>query len=110
MSERRKIVLVVLVAGIMAALSGGAVAAAQGGDQMPQKSEKRSSIIAGEPAARQMLRLMDKNEDGKVSKEEWMRFMEAEFDRLDTNHDGFIDVKDMEKSRIQPAPFSRVGK
>ncbi len=53
---------------------------------------------------------MDKNKDGKVSKEEWMRFMEAEFDRLDTNHDGFIDVKDMEKSQIQPAPFSRVGK
>jgi hypothetical protein len=30
-----------------------------------------------------------------------MSFMEAEFEMLDTNHDGFVDAKDMEKSQFQ---------
>jgi hypothetical protein len=32
---------------------------------------------------RQWLLLMDTNENGKISKQEWTKFMEAEFDRLD---------------------------
>jgi hypothetical protein len=44
---------------------------------------------------------MDRNKDGKVSKEEWISFMEMEFDRLDTNHDGLVDAKDLEQSQFQ---------
>jgi hypothetical protein len=36
---------------------------------------------------------MDKNKDGKVSKEEWTGNPRA-FDRLDANHDGFIDKEE----------------
>src|SRR4051812_23231132 len=35
---------------------------------------------------------LDKNKDKKISKDEWPSQMPAQFfDRLDTNHDGFID-------------------
>jgi hypothetical protein len=47
----------------------------------------------------ELLRLMDTNENGKISKAEYMRFMEAEFSRLDTNHDGELDVKELGASR-----------
>jgi hypothetical protein len=51
---------------------------------------------------------MDTNKSGKVSKEEWMKFMEAEFDRLDTDHKGQPDVKELTQSRVRVRPF--VGK
>ena len=50
--------------------------------------------------AKEIMLLMDTNKDGKISKKEWMDFMSKEFDRLDTNHDGFIDVKDLMKTRV----------
>jgi hypothetical protein len=110
MSEKRKIVLLVLVISAMLTVGGliGSVAAQK--STAPPPAEHRSAVVAGEPAAKQMLLLMDTNKDGKVSKEEWMNFMSAEFDRLDTNHDGFVNVKDMERSQIKPVPFYRAGK
>lgn len=35
--------------------------------------------------------LMDKNKDNKVSKEEFIKYNEAIFDKIDTNHDGSVD-------------------
>jgi hypothetical protein len=111
MSHERKIVLAILVIAALLTVGGLAGAAlAQGGDAMPHPSERRGATVAGQAAAKQWLLLMDKNKDGKVSKEEWMSFMAAEFDRLDTNHDGFVDVKDLEQSQIKPVPFYRAGK
>ena len=43
---------------------------------------------------------MDTDKSGTVSKKEFMDFMEAEFDRLDTNKDGLLDVKELEKSQL----------
>jgi len=111
MSDKRKIVLPVLVVSALLTVGGlvGAGAAQKGG-AVPAPTEQKGQIVAGETAAKQLLLLMDVNKDGKVSKEEWMKFMGAEFDRLDTNHDGFVDVRDMQKSQIQPVPFYRSGK
>lgn len=63
-----------------------------------------------EEHARELLLLMDKN--GKISKQEWMRFMEAEFDRLDKDKTGQIDAKELEKSnlRVSHRRISDVGK
>lgn len=52
-------------------------------------------VAAGEAYARQMLQLMDTDKDGRVSREEWMRFMAAEFDRLDVNHDGYLSAREL---------------
>jgi Ca2+-binding EF-hand superfamily protein len=51
---------------------------------------------------------MDTDKSGKVSKEERMKFMEAEFDRLDSNHDGQLDVRELTQSRMRYRPA--VGK
>ena len=48
-----------------------------------------------EQNAKEIMLLMDTDKDGRISKKEWMDFMSKEFDRLDTNHDGYIDQKDL---------------
>ena len=54
-------------------------------------------VAAGETLARQMLKLMDADKDGKVSRQEFMRFMEAEFDRLDVDHNGELTVREISR-------------
>ena len=43
---------------------------------------------------------MDTDKSGKISKEEWMKFMEAEFDRLDKDKKGELDAKELEQLRV----------
>jgi Ca2+-binding EF-hand superfamily protein len=52
---------------------------------------------------------MDKDKSGKISKQEWMKFMEAEFDRLDADHKGQLDVKELIQSQMRVRP-AYVGK
>ena len=70
----------------------------------PPTREER--IGAGEDYARKLLLLMDTDKNGKVSKQEFMSFMSAEFDRMDVNHDGMLDVKELTGLRVK----SFVGK
>jgi hypothetical protein len=39
-----------------------------------------------------------------------MKFMEAEFDRLDKNKSGELDAKELAQSRLRVDPFTNVGK
>jgi len=73
-----------------------------------EETEKERKLAAATEAAKELLLAMDTNKSGKVSKEEWMKFMQAEFDRLDTDHRGQLDVKELTKSRVRVHPF--VGK
>ncbi len=86
------------VGGLLAA--GLAVSTAQ--ETNPHvDSRKGEKLAEGELVAKQLLLLMDKDKNGKVSKAEFMGFMEAEFARLDVNHDGELDVKELTQSRMQ---------
>jgi sulfatase maturation enzyme AslB (radical SAM superfamily) len=73
-----------------------------------EKTERERKLAAATEAAKQFLLVMDTGKSGKVSKEEWMKFMEAEFDRLYTRHDGELDVKELPQSRVRYRPA--VGK
>jgi len=64
----------------------------------PQKEKK---LTAGEQEAKKLLRLMDKDQNGKVSKAEFMGFMEAEFDRLDKDKSGELDVRELTESAVR---------
>jgi Ca2+-binding EF-hand superfamily protein len=62
----------------------------------------QDNVAVSEAELKQMLPLMDQDKDGKVSKQDFMKFMEAEFDRLDKNKDGKLDVKKLTQPPAQP--------
>lgn len=66
----------------------------------------------GSEKAKELLLLMDADENGKISKQEWMKFMEAEFDRLDRNNTGQLDLKGLRLSNVSVThkSFRSVGK
>ena len=56
-----------------------------------------------------MLFLMDADKNGKISKQEWMSFMSAEFDRLDVNRRGELEPKKFDRSRMSLRPVRIPG-
>jgi Ca2+-binding EF-hand superfamily protein len=93
--------MMILAAGglISAATVFSSAIAAQNSDPKAE-AQREKRLEAGEREAKRMLLLMDKDNNGKVSKQEFMNFMEAEFERLDINKDGQLDVKELTESRV----------
>jgi hypothetical protein len=105
MGKTRKIVLTVLAVVAMAAagtrlITTVGTAMAQSTD--PDAKHKAKNLAAGEVEAKRLLLLMDRDQSGKVSKQEFMSFMEEEFQRLDINKDGELDVQELTQSRLVP--------
>ena len=86
------------------AMLGTAVAQRQA---VPKPQDK---LALGENEVKQLLLLMDTDQSGKISKQEWMKFMEAEFDRLDKDKKGQLDVKEFTQSRLRVSHPVSVGK
>ena len=66
------------------------------GTSVAQKTtapKPQDKLALGEERAEQLLLLIDTDKSGKISKQEWMKFMEAEFDRLDKDKKGQLDVR-----------------
>ena len=83
------------------------------GSAVTQKAsapKSKDQPALSEDEVQQLLLLMDSDKDGKVSKQEWMTFMEAEFDRLDKAKNGQLDVKKLGQSKLRVSHFSSVGK
>jgi len=79
----------------------GTTMPAQESSQKPTPSPNDKKVAAGEREAKKLLVLMDTDKSGKVSRQEFMAFMEAEFERMDVNKDGELDVKELTNSRVQ---------
>jgi len=58
------------------------------------------TVAIASEKCKEILTLMDTDKNGKISKQEWMKFMEAEFDRLDTKKTGEIDQKELLQSIV----------
>jgi Ca2+-binding EF-hand superfamily protein len=60
----------------------------------------------------QLLLLMDPDKNGKISKQQWMKFMETQFDRLDRDKKGQLDPKEVVRSKmnVSQVSFAAVGK
>jgi EF hand len=82
---------------------GPSVAQKSTPDNSASLSSREKRVAAGEAYAKQLLLLMDTDKSGKVSKKEFMDFMSAEFDHLDTSKDGQLDVAEL--TRLQPRPY-----
>jgi Ca2+-binding EF-hand superfamily protein len=53
-----------------------------------------------EENVKQLLLLMDTDKNGKISKQEWMKFMEAQFDTLDKDKKGQLDRVELLESTV----------
>jgi Ca2+-binding EF-hand superfamily protein len=80
------------------------------GAQKAAVPKPQDKLAIGEDKARQLLLLIDIDKNGKISKQEWMKFMEAEFDRLDKTGNGQLDLKELAESQVHVSPFLSVGK
>jgi hypothetical protein len=99
MSSRTSIIFVVVVIAMLvatAAMLGTAVA------QKASAPKPQDNLALGEGEVKKLLLFMDTDNDGKVSKQEFMRFMEAEFDRLDKKKEGKLDVKELTQPQAPP--------
>jgi len=103
----RKLPLAALSAALFLGVAGAGTALGADNDK---QAEKAKNVQAGYEETKDLLRLMDKDKNGKVSKKEFMEFMEAEFDRLDTNHDGELDVKELSQIRVGKHPGGTGGR
>ena len=97
MFERRTMLLVILAVTALFAMVGTTIAA-----QKETTPKAQDNVAVGEPEVKQMLPLMDQDKDGKVSKQDFMEFMEAEFDRLDKTKEGKLDVKKLTQPPAKP--------
>jgi EF hand len=107
MLRHTNIVLVIVVIAMLVAtwaMLGTAVA------QKAATPKPQDKLALGESEVKQLLLLMDTDKNGKISKQEWMKFMEAEFDRLDKDKSGDLDVKDLKQSRLRVSHYTTVGK
>jgi EF hand domain-containing protein len=107
MLTRTKIVRITLAIAVLvatAAILGTAVA------QRAAVPKPQDKLALGEYEVKQLLFLMDTDDSGKISKQEWMKFMEAEFDRLDKDKKGQLDVKELTQSRLRVSHPVSVGK
>ena len=105
MLTRTNIVRVIVSIAVLttAAILGSAVA------QKPAVPKPQDKLALGEYDVKRLL-LMDTDENGKISKQEWVKFMEAEFDRLDKDKKGQLDVKELTQSRLRVSHPAVVGK
>jgi hypothetical protein len=99
---RQFVVLAVLL--ITWAMLGIAVA------QKAATPKAQDKLALGEAEVKQLLLLIDTDKNGKISKQEWMKFMEAEFDRLDKDKSGDLDANDLKESKLRVSHFTTAGK
>jgi hypothetical protein len=64
---------------------------------VPKQPDKNVMAIEN---VKQLLLVMDPDKRGKISKQQWMAFMEAEFDRLDLEKKGELDQTAIRQSTV----------
>jgi Ca2+-binding EF-hand superfamily protein len=60
----------------------------------------QNKLAMGEENVRQLVSLMNADERGMVSKQEFMKYMEAEFERLDKNKTGELNAKELTQASL----------
>jgi hypothetical protein len=95
--KRWTMFLIILAVTALFAMVGTIIAA-----QEEATPKAQDNVAVGEAEVKQMLPLMDQDKDGKVSKQDFMKFMEAEFDGLDKKKEGKLDVKKLTQPPAEP--------
>jgi Ca2+-binding EF-hand superfamily protein len=104
LSQTKKMWTAVAVAAIVA--SGTML-----GNAAPQKAsvpKPQDRLALAEEEVKKLLFIMAPDTTGKISKAEYMKFMEAEFERLDKDKSGELDARKLTQSTVTASRF--VGK
>jgi Ca2+-binding EF-hand superfamily protein len=70
------------------------------GAQNAVTANPKDKLATADGNVKELLLLMDADKNGKISKQEWMSFMEAEFNKLDKDGSGELDPKELMQSRL----------
>ena len=81
----------------MVATGGMLGSAAAQKASVPKTQDK---LALGEDEVKRLLLIMEPDKKGKISKQEYMKFMEAEFERLDKDRNGELDVKKLAQPSV----------
>jgi Ca2+-binding EF-hand superfamily protein len=73
--------------------------------KQPVAPKPPDKTMIAEENVKQMLLLMDTDKSGKISRDEWMKFMAAEFDRLDKDRSGELDPKELLQTHMSFRAF-----
>jgi EF hand len=60
----------------------------------------RDKFALANENVKELLLLLDTDQSGRISKREWMNFMEAEFNKLDKDGNGELDPKELLQSKL----------
>jgi len=105
MSTRINRITIIGVCALLLAVAAVAATAAAQKDSAPKPQNK---LALAEDHVKQVLLLMEADTQGKISKQQYMKFMEAEFERLDKSKKGELDVKELTQPTVTASHF--VGK
>ena len=86
---KKHVVKAGILTGIMSLIFSFNVAA-QSSDRQPDRKER--------PSVEEIFKMMDSNEDGKLSEKEVKGPLKDDFDKLDSNEDGYISKEELEKA------------
>ena len=77
----------------------------QATQKQPSAPKPPDKATLADENVKQMLLLMDTDKNGKISRDEWMKFMAAEFDRLDKDKSGELDPRELLKTHMSFRAF-----
>jgi hypothetical protein len=108
MLKRTNIVWVIVVVAVI--IATWAITGTMVGQTTASVPKVQDKLALGRAEVTQLLLLMDTDRNGKISKQEYMKFMEDEFDRLDRDKSGELDVAELAHSDFRVSHFTSVGK
>ena len=107
--KNKKIHIVMMAVAVL--FEGGALVDARPSRRKSTETyQKHRTLALSEDEVKQLILMMDTDKNGKISKQEFLAFMSAEFDRLDKDKSGELDVKELAQSQLRPSRAAAVGK
>ena len=94
------VVVIVAVLIVTGTMLGNAAA------QKASVPKPQNKLAMGENEVKQLLPLMNTDANGMISKQEFMKFMEAEFERLDKNKKGELNAKELTQSNLTASRYA----
>lgn len=91
---------------VVAFIYGGGILASTSSAQKTSVPRQPDRIAIASEKVKELLAVMDTDKNGKISKQQWMKFMEAEFDKLDKDKKGEVDPKEL-LPHDRTLPFDR---